>query len=168
MELTERLKEIIKAETNIDVTQNTRLREVVEARSMYCYLLKYLQPSSTLQYIGNTVNRNHSAIIHLLKTYPIIEEQNQELRNTRLKVLSYFETNEEIETEADLLRKQINDLHFKIKELEQEANAPKYNNSTINKLSELMIKYDGTDNKAIITEKLEAFYKMNSNLTRFI
>lgn len=168
MELTERLKEIIKQETNIDVTQNTRLREVVEARSMYCYLLKYLQPSSTLQYIGNTVNRNHSAIIHLLKTYPIIEEQNQELRNTRLKVLSYFETNDEIVTESDLLRKQINDLHFKIKELEQEANAPKYNNSTINKLNELMIKYDGTENKVVITEKLEAFYKMNSNLTRFI
>ena len=168
MELTERLKEIIKAETNIDVTQNTRLREVVEARSMYCYLLKYLQPSSTLQYIGNTVNRNHSAIIHLLKTYPIIEEQNQELRNTRLKVLSYFETNDEIVTESDLLRKQINDLHFKIKELEQEANAPKYNNSTINKLNELMIKYDGTENKVVITEKLEAFYKMNSNLTRFL
>ena len=168
MEITERLKEIIKAETNIDVTQNTRLREVVEARSMYCYLLKYLQPSSTLQYIGNTVNRNHSAIIHLLKTYPIIEKQNQELRNTRLKVLSYFETDEEIVTEADLLRKQINELHFKILSLKEDLNKPQYSNTTINKLNELMNKYEGTDNKTIITEKLEAFYKMNSNLTRFI
>jgi hypothetical protein len=106
--------------------------------------------------------------MHLLKIYPIIEKQNQELRNKRLKVLSYFETSKEIVTESDLLRKQINDLHFKIKELEQEANAPKYSNSTINKLNELMIKYDGTENKQVITEKLEAFYKINSNLTRFI
>lgn len=167
MEITERLKEVIKAETNIDVTQNTRLREVVEARSMYCYLLKYLQPSSTLQFIGNTVNRNHSAIIHLLKTYPIIEKQNQELRNTRLKVLSYFES-DEIVTEADLLRKQINDLHFEILRLKEELSKPQFSNTTINKLNELMNKYDGTDNKTIITEKLEAFYKMNNNLTRFV
>ncbi len=168
MEVTERLKEVIKQETNIDVNQNTRLREVVEARAMYCYLIKYLQPNITLQFIGNSVNRNHSSIMHLLKIYPIIEKQNQELRNKRLKVLSYFETSKEIVTESDLLRKQINDLHFKIKELEQEANAPKYSNSTINKLNELMIKYDGTENKQVITEKLEAFYKINSNLTRFI
>jgi DNA gyrase/topoisomerase IV subunit A len=167
MEITERLKEIIKAETNIDVNQNCRLREVVEARAMYCYLLKYLQPSSTLQFIGNTVNRNHSAIIHLLKTYPIIEKQNQELRNTRLKVLSYFES-DEIVTEADLLRKQINDLHFEILRLKEELSKPQFSNTTINKLNELMNKYEGTNNKEIITEKLEAFYKMNSNLTRFI
>jgi DNA gyrase/topoisomerase IV subunit A len=167
MEITQRLKEVIKAETNIDVNQNCRLREVVEARAMYCYLLKYLQPSSTLQFIGNTVNRNHSAIIHLLKTYPIIEKQNQELRNTRLKVLSYFES-DEIVTEADLLRKQINDLHFEILRLKEELSKPQFSNTTINKLNELMTKYDGTDNKTIITEKLEAFYKMNSNLTRFV
>jgi hypothetical protein len=167
MEITQRLKEVIKQETNIDVNQNTRLREVVEARAMYCYILKYLQPSSTLQFIGNTVNRNHASIIHSLKTYPIIEQQNKELKNIRLKVLSYFESSEEI-TEADVLRKQINDLHYKINTLEQEANKPKYSNTTINKLNELMNKYEGTNNKEIITEKLEAFYKMNSNLTRFI
>jgi hypothetical protein len=167
MEITERLKEIIKAETNIDVNQNCRLREVVEARAMYCYVLKYLQPSSTLQFIGNTVNRNHASIIHSLKTYPIIEQQNKELKNIRLKVLSYFES-DEVVTEADLLRKQINDLHSNILSLKEELNKPQFSNTTINKLNELMNKYDGTENKIIITEKLEAFYKMNSNLTRFI
>ena len=168
MEITERLKEIIKAETNIDVNQNTRLREVVEARAMYCYILKYLQPSSTLKFIGDTVNRDHASIIHLLKIYPIIEQQNQELRNTRLKVLSYFERDDEVITEADVLRKQINDLHFEILRLKEELSKPQFSNTTINKLNELMTKYDGTDNKTIITEKLEAFYKMNNNLTRFI
>jgi hypothetical protein len=167
MEITERLKEVIKAETNIDVNQNCRLREVVEARAMYCYVLKYLQPSSTLQFIGNTVNRNHASIIHSLKTYPIIEQQNKELKNIRLKVLSYFE-NDEVVTEADLLRKKINDLHNQILFLKEELNKPQYSNTTINKLNELMNKYDGTENKEIITEKLEAFYKMNNNLTRFI
>jgi glutaredoxin 2 len=103
-----------------------------------------------------------------LKTYPIIEKQNQELRNTRLKVLSYFETDEEVITEADVLRKKINDLHNQILSLKEELNKPQYSNTTINKLNELMTKYDGTENKDIITEKLEAFYKMNSNLTRFI
>jgi hypothetical protein len=168
MEITERLKEVIKAETNIDVNQNTRLREVVEARAMYCYLLKYLQPSSTLQFIGNTVNRNHASIIHSLKTYPIIEQQNKELKNIRLKVLSYFESNDEVITEADVLRKKINDLHFEILSLKEQLNKPQFSNTTINKLNELMTKYDGTNNKEIITEKLEAFYKMNSNLTRFV
>jgi DNA gyrase/topoisomerase IV subunit A len=167
MEITQRLKEVIKAETNIDVNQNCRLREVVEARAMYCYVLKYLQPSSTLQFIGNTVNRNHASIIHSLKTYPIIEQQNKELKNIRLKVLSYFEDNE-IVTEADILRKQINDLHSNIVSLKEELNKPQFSNTTINKLNELMNKYDGTNNKEIITEKLEAFYKMNNNLTRFI
>jgi glutaredoxin 2 len=104
----------------------------------------------------------------LLKIYPIIEQQNQELRNTRLKVLSYFETDDEVITEADVLRKQINDLHFEILSLKEELSKPQFSNTTINKLNELMTKYDGTNNKEIITEKLEAFYKMNNNLTRFI
>jgi hypothetical protein len=89
------------------------------------------------------------------------------LRNTRLKVLSYFES-DEIVTEADLLRKQINDLHFEVLSLKEELSKPQFSNTTINKLNELMTKYDGTNNKEIITEKLEAFYKMNNNLTRFI
>jgi len=170
MDITERLKEIIREETSIDVNQDTRKREVVEVRALYCNLVKHLQPKSTMQYIGDSVNRNHSSILHLLKTYPTIESYNPAMKRLKLKILSYFEPSEVIaeDTANDLLIKKIRDLNFKVSELEEQLSKPVFNNSTINKLNELMLKYDGTENKNIIVDRLEAFYKMNSNLTRFI
>jgi hypothetical protein len=54
MEITQRLKEIIKQETNTDIDIRTRKRETVEMRSLYCNVLKQLKPNKTLQAIGDT------------------------------------------------------------------------------------------------------------------
>jgi len=45
MEITQRLKEIIKQETNTDIDIRTRKRETVELRSLYCNVLKELKPN---------------------------------------------------------------------------------------------------------------------------
>ena len=55
MEITQRLKDIIKQETNTDIDIRTRKREVIELRSLYCNVLKQLKPNKTLQAIGDTL-----------------------------------------------------------------------------------------------------------------
>jgi len=60
MEITQRLKEIIKQETNTDIDIRTRKRETVELRSLYCNVLKELKPNKrnvnlleTAYYVNN-------------------------------------------------------------------------------------------------------------------
>jgi hypothetical protein len=36
MEITERIKQIIKQETNIDVCKSSRKHNIIEARALYC------------------------------------------------------------------------------------------------------------------------------------
>ena len=97
MEITQRLKDIIKQETNTDIDIRTRKREVIELRSLYCNVLKQLKPNKTLQAIGDTLELNHATVIHALKNYKMYEEYNPELKKFRTTVLSYFTIDNEQE-----------------------------------------------------------------------
>ena len=95
MEITQRLKEIIKRETSTDIDVKTRKRETIELRSLYCNVLKELKPNKTLQAIGDTLELNHATVIHSLKNYKMYEEYNPELKKFKRNILSYFTVHDE-------------------------------------------------------------------------
>jgi len=90
MDITERLKEIIKQETNTDIEIRTRKRETIEMRSLYCTVLKQLKPKKTLQAIGDTIELNHATVINSLNNYKVYEQYNPELKKFKTTILSYF------------------------------------------------------------------------------
>lgn len=171
MEIIERLKEIIKQETNTDIDIRTRNRQTVEIRSLYCTILKQLNPKETLQAIGDTIDLNHATVIHSLKNYKIYEQYNPELKDFKRNVLSYFTTDEtetKEATEIEALQTQINILKFNNNELKNEIKKHQqtktYNYEIIENLNNLLQETKGTMQHTLIQDRLEAFYKMNKNI----
>jgi hypothetical protein len=172
MEITQRLKEIIKQETNTDIEIRTRKRETVEMRSLYCNILKELKPNKTLQAIGDTLELNHATVIHALKNYKMYEEYNPELKKFRTTVLSYFTIDNEQElkelSEIEKVKQQLYKLTFENdklkKELQEQINRPRYEYQIIDNLNNLLSNTKGTIQHTLINDRLEAFYKMNNNI----
>jgi hypothetical protein len=172
MEITQRLKEIIKQETNTDIDIRTRKREVIELRSLYCNVLKQLKPNKTLQSIGDTLELNHATVIHALKNYKMYEEYNPELKKFRTTVLSYFTIDNEQElkelSEIEKVKQQLYKLTFENdklkKELQEQIDRPRYEHKIIDELNTLMLNTKGTTQHDIIQQRLQAFYIMNKNI----
>ena len=171
MEITQRLKEIIKQETNTNIDIRTRKRETIEMRSLYCNVLKELKPNKTLQSIGDTLELNHATVIHALKNYKMYEEYNPELKRFKQTILSYF-TMDETElkelNEIDKLKNSLLKLHWendKLKrELKEQIETPRYEYKIIDELNNLMNNTKGTTQHTLIQDRLEAFYTMNKNI----
>jgi len=171
MEITQRLKEIIKQETNTDIDIRTRNRQTVEMRSLYCNVLKELKPKKTLQAIGDTLELNHATVIHALKNYKMYEEYNPELKRFKANVLSYF-TMDETElkelSELEKLKHQAHKLMLENdrlkKELQEQVESPRYEYKIIDELNNLMANTKGTIQHTLIQDRLEAFYLMNKNI----
>ena len=171
MEITQRLKEIIKQETNTNIDIRTRKRNTIEIRSLYCTVLKELKPKKTLQAIGDTIDLNHATVIHALKNYKIYEQYNPELKKFKKTILSYFTMNEsELKelSEIDKLKNSLLELHWlndKLKmQLKQQIEKPKYEFTIIDELNNLLINTKETIQHTLIKDRLEAFYKMNKNI----
>ena len=172
MEITQRLKEIIKQETNTNIDIRTRNRQTVEMRSLYCNILKELKPNKTLQAIGDTLELNHATVIHALKNYKMYEEYNPELKKFKRTILSYFTIDNEEElkelSEIEKVKQQLYKLTFendKLKrDLKEQIERPRYENKIIDDLNNLMNNTKGTLQFDLIQERLEAFYKMNNNI----
>ena len=171
MEITQRLKDIIKQETNTDIDIRTRNRNTVELRSLYCNVLKELKPKKTLQAIGDTLDLNHATVIHALKNYKMYEEYNPELKKFKATVLSYFTMDDtEIKelTQIEQLKHKVFQLTLendKLKiELKQQIEKPRYEYKIIDDLNILLMNTNGTIQHSLITDRLEAFYKMNNNI----
>jgi len=172
MEITQRLKEIIKQETNTDIDIRTRKRETVEMRSLYCNVLKELKPNKTLQAIGDTLELNHATVIHALKNYKMYEEYNPELKKFRTTVLSYFTIDNEQElkelSEIEKVKQQLYKLTFENdklkKQLQEQIDRPRYEYQIIDNLNNLLSNTKGTIQHTLINDRLEAFYKMNNNI----
>lgn len=172
MEITQRLKEIIKQETNTNIDIRTRNRQTVEMRSLYCNVLKELKPKKTLQAIGDTLELNHATVIHALKNYKMYEEYNPELKKFKRTILSYFTIDNEAElkelSEIDKVKQQLYKLTFendKLKrELKEQIERPKFEYRIIDDLNNLMSNTKGTMQFDLIQDRLEAFYKMNNNI----
>ena len=172
MEITQRLKDIIKQETNTDIDIRTRKREVIELRSLYCNVLKQLKPNKTLQAIGDTLELNHATVIHALKNYKMYEEYNPELKKFRTTILSYFTIDNEEElkelSEIEKVKQQLYKLTFENdklkKELQEQIDRPRYEYQIIDNLNNLLSNTKGTIQYTLINDRLEAFYKMNNNI----
>lgn len=172
MEITERLKEIIKQETNTNIDIRTRKREVIELRSLYCNVLKQLKPNKTLQAIGDTLELNHATVIHALKNYKMYEEYNPELKKFKNTILSYFTIDNEAElkelSEIEKVKQQLYKLTFENdklkKELKEQIERPRHEYKIIDDLNNLMNNTKGTIQFDLIQDRLEAFYKMNNNI----
>ena len=172
MEITQRLKEIIRQETNTNIDIRTRKRETIELRSLYCNILKQLKPNKTLQAIGDTLELNHATVIHALKNYKMYEEYNPELKKFKNTILSYFTIDNEAElkelSEIDKVKQQLYKLTFendKLKrELKEQIERPKFEYRIIDDLNNLMNNTKGTMQFDLIQDRLEAFYKMNNNI----
>ena len=172
MEITQRLKDIIKQETNTNIEVRTRKRETIELRSLYCNVLKELKPNKTLQAIGDTLELNHATVIHALKNYKMYEEYNPELKKFKRNILSYFTVHNEEDlkelSEIEQLKYKLNKVTLENdklrKELQEQIEIPKYEFKIIDELNNLMENTKGTIQHTLIQDRLEAFYKMNNNI----
>ena len=171
MEITQRLKEIIKQETNTNIDIRTRKRETIEMRSLYCNVLKQLKPNKTLQAIGDTLELNHATVIHALKNYKMYEEYNPELKRFKQTILSYFTMDETELKELTDIEKAKHEIHkltlenYNLKkELKEQIETPRYEYKIIDELNNLMINTKGTTQHTLIQDRLDAFYLMNKNI----
>ena len=172
MEITQRLKDIIKQETNTNIEVRTRKRETIELRSLYCNVLKELKPNKTLQAIGDTLELNHATVIHALKNYKMYEEYNPELKKFKRNILSYFTVHNEEDlkelSEIEQLKYKLNKVTLENdklrRELQEQIEIPKYEFKIIDELNNLMENTKGTIQHTLIKDRLEAFYKMNNNI----
>jgi hypothetical protein len=83
-------------ELGIDVTKQTRERNLVEARCLYYVILFELTPRQSLSNIGRSVGRNHATVIHGMNQYDIFCFYNKQLDLTKHKILSLFKEFENI------------------------------------------------------------------------
>jgi uncharacterized tellurite resistance protein B-like protein len=171
MDITQRLKEIIKQETNTDIEVRTRKRETIEMRSLYCTVLKQLKPKKTLQAIGDTLDLNHATVIHALNNYKVYEQYSPELKKFKTTILSYFTMDEtelkelsDIEKTKHEIHKLTLENHNLKRELKEQIETPRYEYKIIDELNTLMTNTKDTIQHTLIKDRLEAFYKMNKNI----
>ena len=172
MDITERLKEIIKQETDTDINIRTRKKNTVEIRSLYCTILKELKPNRTLQSIGDTLDLNHASIIHALRMYEVYSKDNSDLKKLRDIIMSHFikvdERQIEELNEVEQLQQRIYQLNFDKDKLEIELRKQKqikrYDFEIIENLNNLLKETKETMQYDIINDRLQAFYRMNKNI----
>lgn len=149
MENIKLLKDIITI-TGIDISKQSRRREVVEIKAIFCNILR--QQNFTLQNIGDTINMKHCSIIHLLKVYEIICDLPHIRRiENKLKLL-----NEGFNFEYLDYQNKIDELKLENEQLKEKV---KLNN---NDLFENVFKL--ANSNQFIYDKLVNFYNINSKL----
>jgi len=172
MEITERLKEIILKETDIDVSKNSRKHNIIEARALYFYLVKHFKPKMTLQEIAESVNKNHATVIHSLNNYEMYEKFNRDLRSLRNIIVNQMDEENVLNTEnINELRLEIKKKNLKVSELEiqlEESNLrlnklekSAYEYKIIEQLNNLLNKTKDTEHHNVMIIRLEAIYDMN-------
>jgi DNA-directed RNA polymerase subunit L len=172
MEITERLKEIILKETDIDVSKNSRKHNIIEARALYFYLVKHFKPKMTLQEIAESVNKNHATVIHSLNNYEMYEKFNRDLRSLRNIITNEIDEENILNTEDnEELRLEIKKKNLRVSELEiqlEESNLrinklekAAYEYKIIEQLNNLLNKTKDTEHHNVMILRLEAIYDMN-------
>jgi len=113
-------------ELGIDVTKQTRERNLVEARCLYYVILFELTPRQSLIKIGRSVGRNHATVIHSMKQYETFCFYNRELNLTRHKILSLYKNFENI-NRLENIDDEIQRLERMIKTLKEEKERIEFN-----------------------------------------
>lgn len=161
----DKIIELINQELGLDITQECRKRDIIEARALYFYVIKQLYPKKPLKKIGATLGKDHTTVIHALKNFAMYEEYNpriEELKNTILNITA------DAKKPTDINQLQIIEFKRRIFELENkllaERNRPRYENKITEQLENLLIDTKGTEQYNLITLRLEAFYGMNKSI----
>ena len=66
----------------------TRIREIVEARQLFCATAKHLNPKISYKIIGSIINRDHSTVLYSIKTVKNIKSLQKEFKEI-IKFLNY-------------------------------------------------------------------------------
>lgn len=136
--------------TGIDISKQSRRREIVEIKAIFCNILR--QQNFTLQSIGDTINMKHCSIIHLLKVYEIISDMPHIRRiENKLKLL-----NEGFDFQYLDYQNKIDELRLENEKLKEKISLK--NNDLFENVFKL-----ANDNQ-FIYDKLVNFYNINSKL----
>jgi hypothetical protein len=85
------VREIVNTVFDLDITENTRQRDYVEARAVYYKILRTHERMS-LSRISGSLRRNHATVIHSLNTFEMMIKHNADLEAMYRKCLMlYFE-----------------------------------------------------------------------------
>jgi len=106
-------KEINKI-AKVDVFQNTRKREVVEARSLLSFIL-YKYEKMTLQEIGNLFKQkgrsgNHTTVLHSIKSFETHKKYNNRIQRWLLKITRQLR---DIDAKREFIKHKVNFLKNK-------------------------------------------------------
>lgn len=153
-----KIKELILKELRVDISEQSRKREIIEARALYFYLVRKIYTKRSLQSIAADFDMNHATVVHALKNFPMYENYNTKILDCKNLILHLLggEVEQEM-TEEDKFKKKLHDL-------EQELNKPRYEYKIIENLNNLLEATKGTEQHDLITLRLEAFYTMNKTI----
>ena len=172
MEITERIKQIIKQETNIDVSKSSRKHNIIEARALYFHSIKHFKPKMTLQEMADSVNKNHATVIHSLNNYSMYEKFNDELRYLKNTIINQMEeenvlnteNNNELKLELKKRTLKISELQIKLEESNlkiKQMEKARYEYKIIEQLTNLLNETKGTEHQEVMILRLQAIYDMN-------
>lgn len=166
MDITQRLKEIILTETNVNVEDNSRKRNIIEVRSLYYNLIKHYKPNSTLTSISESVNKNHATILHSLNKYNMYEHFNDDLRHIKNIIIAQIDDERFIDLEdTKTIIEEYKRQRIEIEELKSQLKLKNgqllYKFPIIEQLNKLMLDTQGTEKQILIKDRLEAYYTMN-------
>jgi len=173
-QITLQLKQLVKEVTGVDINQQSRKREIIEARAIYYKILKQIDKKKSLQSIGASVGKDHATVLHSLKNYDMFEQFNPTLKLFRKQVLqrlNYVKPEDILDLSKD---EYIQSLQIDVMKLNEEiANLqetitnlqkPRNNYNIVTNIENLLLETEGSEKQQIIIERLQALYKMNINL----
>lgn len=170
-DLNNKVVDIIFKESGIDVRKKSRLREVVEYRDMYFYIMRMLDAKMPLRCIGETVDKNHATVLHGIKMYPGFERYNTSLARVKDRILDAFFINDEHELDRDVEESQVRYLKEVISSLEdrlekkiETSDVKNYDFSIVNQINELLLEHRDRPSYDVLVMKLEAFVNLNSKI----
>lgn len=170
-QITLQLKKAIQEITGVDINEVSRKREIIEARAIYYKILKQIDKKKSLKSIGASVGKDHATVLHSLNNYDMFEQFNPILKVFRKQILqrlNYASAEQVLDMSKDelidSLQLDIMKLNDEIDNLQETINKPRNNYNIVNNIQQLLIETEGTEQWQIITERLQALYKMNRNI----
>jgi hypothetical protein len=160
------LKDIIQHHLGVDVIKDkSRTKEKVEARMMFSYIMheKGYGPSE----IGRFLKKDHTSVIHYLKTFPwylktdkALSEDYAVVRKSFVNDLGHiFEfTNSELTKEIFFLQNKINDLYSEQKQLKDSIESSYKTKGRLQNIFKLIQERTRIGAEDEVLKKLNHFY----------
>lgn len=109
------ISEIINLTLNVNIFENSRKREVVDARSLFCYILRKDLKLTLITirdiFRANGKHYDHASVLHSVKIYDVVLINNKNYEELRDQILSEYSHKhlllrkiEQIESEEQLER----------------------------------------------------------------